>query len=65
MKFIKYFRVSTSQQAKSGLGLRAQERDIALYLDNYAEHPYELLGEFTDVVSGKRNDRPELEKLSH
>ena len=62
MKFIKYFRVSTSQQAKSGLGLRAQERDIALYLDNYAEHPYELLGEFTDVVSGKRNDRPELEK---
>jgi|TARA_R110002153_G_scaffold179047_2_gene332443 DNA invertase Pin-like site-specific DNA recombinase len=62
MKFIKYYRVSTSQQAKSGLGLQAQERDIDLYLNNYAEEPYELLGEFTDVISGKRDDRPELEK---
>jgi DNA invertase Pin-like site-specific DNA recombinase len=62
MQFIKYFRVSTSQQAKSGLGLQAQERDIDLYFKTYAQEPYEVLSEFTDVVSGKRDDRPELEK---
>jgi DNA invertase Pin-like site-specific DNA recombinase len=62
MQFIKYFRVSTSQQAKSGLGLQAQERDIDLYFKTYAQEPYEILSEFTDVVSGKRDDRPELEK---
>jgi DNA invertase Pin-like site-specific DNA recombinase len=62
MKFIKYFRVSTSQQAKSGLGLRAQERDIDLYFKTYAQEPHEVLSEFTDVISGKRDDRPELEK---
>jgi len=62
MQFIKYFRVSTSQQAKSGLGLQAQERDIDLYLSNYADEPYEVIGEFTDVISGKRDERPELEK---
>jgi DNA invertase Pin-like site-specific DNA recombinase len=62
MKFIKYFRVSTSQQAKSGLGLQAQERDIDLYFKTYAQEPYEVLSEFTDVISGKRDDRPELEK---
>jgi len=62
MQFIKYFRVSTSQQAKSGLGLQAQDRDIDLYFKTYAQEPYEVLNEFTDVISGKRDDRPELEK---
>tara|TARA_B110000261_G_C13027191_1_gene334667 strand:+ start:227 stop:886 length:660 start_codon:yes stop_codon:yes gene_type:complete len=61
-KFIKYYRVSTRSQADSGLGLQAQERDIELYLTTYAETPYEVLGEFTDIQSGKVDDRPELQK---
>ena len=61
-KFIKYFRVSTRSQADSGLGLQAQERDIDLYLTTYAETPFEILGEFTDIQSGKVDDRPELQK---
>ena len=38
----------------------AQERDIQLFLCNYAETPYEVLGEFVEVHSGNDNERPEL-----
>jgi DNA invertase Pin-like site-specific DNA recombinase len=61
-QFIKYYRVSTRKQGDSGLGLAAQERDIDLYLSTYAETPWEILGEFTDVQSGNDSDRPELQK---
>jgi DNA invertase Pin-like site-specific DNA recombinase len=61
-QFIIYTRVSTREQGKSGLGLEAQERDIDLYLEKHAEQPYEIIGTFCDVESGKRNDRPELNK---
>jgi DNA invertase Pin-like site-specific DNA recombinase len=59
-KIVKYFRVSTSRQAASGLGLEAQERDIQLYLENYADVDHEIVGTFTDVESGRKADRPEL-----
>ena len=61
-QFVVYFRVSTRRQGDSGLGLDAQRRDIDLYLNTYAEVPFEVLGEFTDVKSGKDDDRPELWK---
>ena len=61
-QFIKYFRVSTRKQGDSGLGLSAQERDIDLYLSTYAETPWEVIAEFTDIKSGKDDDRPELQK---
>ena len=61
-RYVLYFRVSTNKQQKSGLGLEAQKRDINLYLDNYSEQPYEILGTFTDVQSGGDNNRPELKK---
>ena len=61
-QFVKYYRVSTRRQGDSGLGLAAQERDIDLYLSTYAETPWEVLGEFTDVQSGNDSDRPELQK---
>lgn len=61
-QFIKYYRVSTRSQADSGLGLSAQQRDIDLYLSTYAETPWEVLAEFTDVQSGKDDNRPELQK---
>ena len=61
-QFIKYYRVSTRSQADSGLGLSAQQRDIDLYLSTYAETPWKVIAEFTDVQSGKDDNRPELQK---
>lgn len=58
--YVLYLRVSSQEQGKSGLGLEAQERDIQLFLSNYAENPYEVLGKFVEVHSGKDNDRPQL-----
>ena len=59
-KFVIYKRVSSKEQGKSGLGLEAQERDIKLFLENYADTPYEVIGEFIEVQSGKDNERREL-----
>jgi len=61
-KFVIYTRVSTKGQGESGLGLEAQERDIGLYLDAYAEVPFEIVGRFCDVKSGAKGNRPELAK---
>src|SRR5262249_5437119 len=57
-RFIAYYRVSTDKQGKSGLGLDAQRRAVIDYLDG---GKWTLLDEFTEIESGKRNDRPELE----
>ena len=59
-KFIAYYRVSTDRQGKSGLGLEAQRKAVLDYLNGGA---WELIGEFTEIESGKRSDRPELEKV--
>jgi DNA invertase Pin-like site-specific DNA recombinase len=61
-KYVTYMRVSTAEQGKSGLGLEAQKRDISIFLDTYSEVPFEVIGEFTDVLSGTDDDRPELTK---
>lgn len=59
-RYVVYTRVSTKEQGKSGLGLEAQERDIEIFLENYSEEPWEVIGRFQDVLSGKSDDRPEL-----
>ncbi|MEL7279104.1 MAG: recombinase family protein [Pseudomonadota bacterium] len=59
-QYVVYRRVSTEEQGKSGLGLEAQRRDIALFLENFSEEPYEILDEFEDHVSGKQDSRPRL-----
>ncbi|WP_027237195.1 recombinase family protein [Leisingera caerulea] len=59
-KYVIYRRVSTASQGESGLGLEAQDRDIALFLDNYSDTPFEVLGTFTDVLSGADAHRPQL-----
>ena len=60
--YVIYRRVSTKAQGDSGLGLDAQDRDISLFLENYSDTPYEVLGTFTDVLSGADAHRPELQK---
>lgn len=58
-KFFSYLRVSTDRQGERGHGLDAQRKAVTDYLNGGA---WELLGEFVEVESGKRDDRPELEK---
>jgi DNA invertase Pin-like site-specific DNA recombinase len=56
-KFIAYYRVSTDRQGKSGLGLNAQRTAVSGYLNG---GNWKIIGEFTEVESGKRSDRPQL-----
>ena len=58
-RFVSYYRVSTDKQGKSGLGLDAQRRAVQQYLNGGT---WSLIGEFTEIESGKRNERPELAK---
>jgi DNA invertase Pin-like site-specific DNA recombinase len=59
-KYVLYLRVSSQEQGKSGLGLEAQERDIQLFLSNYADTPYEVAGKFVEVHTGTDDSRPQL-----
>ncbi|OAP41400.1 DNA invertase [Sinorhizobium glycinis] len=61
-QYVIYTRVSTEDQGRSGLGLEAQERDIAIFLDKFSDIPFEIIGEFRDVQSGADSERPELAK---
>lgn len=57
-KFVAYYRVSTDKQGKSGLGLDAQRAAVKARLNG---GQWKLVGEFTEVESGKRAKRPQLE----
>jgi DNA invertase Pin-like site-specific DNA recombinase len=56
-KFIAYYRVSTDKQGQSGLGLDAQRAAVMNYLNG---GNWKLVGEFTEVESGKHSDRVQL-----
>lgn len=56
---IGYLRVSTKRQGRSGLGLEAQKAAIDAYI---TANNCRLLATYTEVESGKHNDRPELLK---
>jgi DNA invertase Pin-like site-specific DNA recombinase len=60
-KYVAYYRVSTAKQGRSGLGLEAQEAAVASFIASRAADA-KLLASFTEVESGKRDDRPELAK---
>ncbi|EJL35297.1 recombinase family protein [Novosphingobium sp. AP12] len=62
MKTITYYRVSTAAQGRSGLGLEAQRDAVGRFCQTRG---CEVLAEYTEVESGKRNDRPELAKAMH
>lgn len=63
MNFIAYYRVSTQRQGQSGLGLESQQSVVADYINRQEGV---LLHQYTEVESGKNNNRPELAKaLQH
>ena len=53
--FVAYYRVSTQRQGQSGLGLEAQRSAVQAYLAGK-----EIIAEFTEVESGRKNNRPQL-----
>jgi DNA invertase Pin-like site-specific DNA recombinase len=55
--YVAYYRVSTDRQGRSGLGLEAQQAAVRAYVG-----PATPMAEFTEIETGKRNDRPELER---
>lgn len=62
MKIVSYLRVSTRQQASSGLGLEAQRSAIAAYA---TQRHGRVVETFTEIESGKINTRPELFRALH
>lgn len=57
-KFVSYLRVSTDRQGKSGLGLDAQRKAVADYLNG---GQWKLVAELVEIESGKNNDRLQLQ----
>ncbi|TGP51505.1 recombinase family protein [bacterium M00.F.Ca.ET.230.01.1.1] len=58
MKYVGYYRVSTKKQARSGLGLEAQQQMVRQFAGGHGE----LVGEFVEVESGRSDRRIELAK---
>jgi DNA invertase Pin-like site-specific DNA recombinase len=60
-KLVAYFRVSTREQGRSGLGVEAQREAVARFAE---AEGFEILAEFTEVETGKGADaldrRPQL-----
>lgn len=55
MSYVAYYRVSTDRQGRSGLGLEAQREAVERFAGKD-----QILAEYTEVESGKKNDRPQL-----
>ena len=54
-RYVAYYRVSTKQQGNSGLGLDAQKNDVRIFVKDAP-----IIAEFTEIESGKNNDREKL-----
>lgn len=57
-KYVAYYRVSTKQQGKSGLGLEAQMTEVKRHLKANDT----IIKEFTETSSGKNDNREEIAK---
>ena len=54
-----YYRVSTEQQRRSGLGLLAQQDSAHRYI---TANPGPIFAELTEIESGRSKDRPQLKE---
>ncbi|WP_426167860.1 recombinase family protein [Sandarakinorhabdus sp. DWP1-3-1] len=62
MRIVAYHRVSTAAQGRSGLGLEAQQAAIEAFA---ASRGARVIASYTEVESGKRDDRPQLAAALH
>lgn len=53
--YVAYYRVSTTKQGADGLGIEAQQRAVAEFAKG------QIIAEFTEVESGAKNNRPQLQ----
>ena len=58
-RFIAYYRVSTGRQAQFGFGLEAQQPVVRNFV---AAQQGQLVAEFSEALSGRRDTRPQLAK---
>lgn len=57
--YIAYYRVSTSRQGSSGLGLDAQRESVSNYIERNGGS---IIAEFREVESGSKRRRPKLQE---
>ena len=57
-KYIAYYRVSTQKQGNSGLGLESQRQQV----QNFVNCNECIIAEFTEIESGKKDNREQLTK---
>ena len=58
VEYVAYYRVSTERQGRSGLGLEAQRAMV----EQFINPDDQVVAEFSEIQSGKRDDRVELWK---
>lgn len=58
VEYVVYYRVSTERQGRSGLGLEAQRAMV----EQFINADDQVVAEFSEIQSGKRDDRVELWK---
>src|ERR1051326_5577378 len=57
--YVAYYRVSTDQQGRSGLGLEAQAISVQKHIASLSGS---LVATYTEVETGRKRNRPELVK---
>ena len=62
MNAVAYYRVSTERQGVSRLGLDAQRTIVEGYV---RAHAGKIVAAYTEIESGRRNDRPQLREALH
>jgi DNA invertase Pin-like site-specific DNA recombinase len=58
-RYVAYYRVSTGQQDRFGFSIEAQQATVRDYV---AGNAGQIVAEFAEVMSGRRDNRPELGK---